>query len=1167
MSRVVSRFLIVVMATLLATGLISLRARAVHAATPTDAFFSEYIEGTSNNKALEIYNGTGAIVDLVAGQYTIQVYFNGSATAGTTITLTGSSLADGDVWIVADDNAAAPILAVADQVSTANFFNGDDAVVLRKGGVSGPILDVIGQIGLDPGTEWGTGLTSTTDNTLRRLATTCAGDTDGSNAFDPSSEWNGFTTDTFEGLGAHTANCGGGITLSVNDVSKNESTGSQVYDFTVSLSAAAGAGGVTFDIATADNTATVADNDYIAQSLTGQSIAAGNTTYTFSVIVNGDTKFESNETFFVNVTNVSGASIADGQGTGTLVNDDPATCGDEFTPIYEIQGSGLGAAITGNVTTEGVVVGDFEGSASVGGFYVQDELSDGDSETSDGIFVFTGNADTVSAGDRVRVTGFARERFPVTGTPFGQTALNGSNSNSSPVLAANILDCGTGSVAATDVTMPFASATFPERFEGMKVRFPQELVIAEYFNYDRFGEVVLALPLDGEQRPFTGTAKDEPGAAANARTSANLLRRITLDDNRSAGNPPVLRHPNGDAFSLTNRFRGGDIVENAVGVLGFDFNLYRVFPTGPADFTSVNGRDGEPEDVGGGLRVAVMNTLNFFLTLDYPSSMPALDNKCGPLQNVECRGADFGADPTPNTVDPIIDEEFPRQRAKLLEALAGLDADVLGLNELENTTGVDPLGDPEKGIVAGLNGMGVGPYDYVDTDVIGTDAIRVGLIFRSEVVKPVGDFEILTHEDDPRFDDSRSRPALAQTFEEIATGARFTVVVNHLKSKGDSGLLGPCTDSSPDNDVPDCDQGDGQSFWNVTRTNAAKALVDWIATDPTGSGDPDFLIMGDLNSYAMEDPIDAIKAGEDQAPGTSDDWTNLIAQYVGDDAYSFVFDGQSGYLDHALANPSIVSQVAGATEWHINADEPDILDYDVSFKPQAQDALFEVNQFRTSDHDPVLLGLDLINEAPTIEITAGSSCSGTGGTFEVSVDDNEVAAGDLTLSLEGNTNASLVTNVAFGGSGASRSVTVTVADKQIGTAMVTIGVNDGFQTATTTIAIQAGGDTNDAFVGTSDADLLLGNQGGDTLTGLGGADVLCGGQGADLISGGDDNDAVDGSQGTDVLSGGNGNDRLSGGQGDDALTGGAGADSFSGGPGSDVNADFNSGDGDTSDGT
>ena len=169
-------------------------------------------------------------------------------------------------------------------------------------------------------------------------------------------------------------------------------------------------------------------------------------------------------------------------------------CTASFTPIYAIQGSGLSAAITGMVTTKGVVVGDFEGSGSQSGFYIQDLTGDGDGATSDGIFVYTGSANLVSAGQVVRVTGYARERF-------SQTTLNGSNSNSSAVSAANIVPCGSGSVAPTDVTMPFADATYLERFEGMAVRFPQPLVISEYFNYDRFGEMVLALPVNHGRLP------------------------------------------------------------------------------------------------------------------------------------------------------------------------------------------------------------------------------------------------------------------------------------------------------------------------------------------------------------------------------------------------------------------------------------------------------------------------------------------------------------------------------------------------------------------------------------------------------------------------------------------------------------------------------------------
>ncbi len=884
--------------------------------------------------------------------------------------------------------------------------------------------------------------------------------------------------------------CPTGVNLSINDVSANEgNSGTTSFDLTVSLSGAAGTGGVTFDIATADNSATVADSDYVTNSLTGQTIPEGSSSYTFSVLVNGDGTEETDETFFVNITNVTGATVTDGQGQGTIINDDTDFCALSYTPVYQIQGSGASAAITGNVTTQGVVVGDFEGTASASGFYLQDLTGDSDTATSDGIFVFTGSANTVSAGDVVRVTGFARERF-------NQTTLNGTNSNTSPVT--DIINCGTGSVTAVDVNMPFASLTEPERFEGMLVRFPQSLVIAEYFNYDRFGELVLALPLAGESRPFTGTAIDEPGAPANARTLANSLRRITLDDAQSAQNPPALRHPNGATFTLANKFRGGDTVQNAAGVLGFDFSLYRIFPTGPADYTSVNPRPASPEPVGGTLRVAAMNTLNFFVTLDTTASDTG-PGPCGGNANLDCRGAD--ADQP---------DEFTRQRDKLLTALTGLDADIIGLNELENTPNVEPLAS----ITSGMPG-----YDYIDTGTIGTDAIKVGLIYRPAVVTPVGAFQTLDSNDDPRFIDTKSRPSLAQTFEVNATGARFTVVVNHLKSKG-----------SACNDVGDPDLLDGQANCSQTRRAAAEALVDWLATDPTGSGDPDFLIVGDLNSYAMEDAIDEIKAGSDDIASTTDDYTNLISHFHGAFAYSYTFDGQAGYLDHALANASMFAQVTGAADWHINSDEPDILDYDTTFKPPAQDALYEVDPYRTSDHDPVIVGLGL---APDL------TCNGLPATI-VGTTGNNVINGtngnDVIVGLGGNDtiNGGNGDDVICGGAG-----------------------NDTLN----------GGSGNDTLLGSYGLDILNGQNGVDTLDGGDGNDTLDGGNDPDTLSGGNGSDSLTGGSGNDSLNGGADNDTLAGNNGNDSLTGGAGADSFSGGSGVDINADFNAGQGDTSDGT
>lgn len=615
-------------------------------------------------------------------------------------------------------------------------------------------------------------------------------------------------------------------------------------------------------------------------------------------------------TYWVQVSNSLGSADS---ATATIEAID--FCALSFTPIYDIQGSGSSAAITGPVSTLGVVVGDYEGpnEVGIGGFYMQDATGDGNAATSDGIFVFTGTANTVSVGDLVRVTGFARERF-------NETAINGENNNNAAVAAANIVNCGTGSVAPVEVTLPTPDSSFLERYEGMLITLPQDLVISEYFNYDRFGEYVLALPLEGESRPYTPTSLETPGSPEYfARLDLNLRSRILIDDGLGTQNPASGNtHPNGLPFSLENSFRGGDVVSNFTGVLGFGFSNYRVQPTTYGDYTAVNPRDATPEDVGGRISVAAFNTLNYFLTLDYPTGS-SLDNACGPLQTLECRGADSDQP-----------DEFQRQRAKLLATLEGLDADVVGLIELENTTGVEPMAD----IVAGLGG----DYAFIDTGAIGTDAIKVGIIYKAGTVNPVGEYKILDSSVDPRFDSSRNRPALAQTFEEISTGARITVVVNHLKSKGSGCGAG---DDDPTNGAGNC---------NGTRTAAAEALIDWIASDPTDSGSANYMIIGDLNSYAKEQPIVVLEQGG---------FTNLIAEFQGPLAYSYVFDGQFGYLDYALSSESLTSQVTGVTEWHINADEVDLIDYDTSFKSPIQDSLFAPDAFRSADHDPVLVGLAL----------------------------------------------------------------------------------------------------------------------------------------------------------------------------------------------------------------
>ncbi|NJL95453.1 MAG: DUF11 domain-containing protein [Anaerolineae bacterium] len=247
------------------------------------------------------------------------------------------------------------------------------------------------------------------------------------------------------------------------------------------------------------------------------------------------------------------------------------------------------------------------------------------------------------------------------------------------------------------------------------------------------------------------------------------------------------------------------------------------------------------------------------------------------------------------------------------------------------------------------------------------------IIYRPAVVTPVGNFAVGT----PtafggvfrELDDYRA--PLAQTFRVNSTDDVFTVIVNHFKSKGSSA-----------GNAGDDDAGDGQGLANGTRTRASEDLLTWIGTDPTSSGDPDFLIIGDLNSYAQEDPIEVLEAAG---------YVNLIRQFGGVYAYSYTFSGQIGYLDHALASPSLAPQVTGTTEWHINADEPgDVVDYDQSFKPTDVEGIYEANAFGSSDHDPVLVGLfgPRVVEVPA-EVAQGGS--GQAGAPQIGVFDPAIS--------------------------------------------------------------------------------------------------------------------------------------------------------------------------------
>lgn len=686
----------------------------------------------------------------------------------------------------------------------------------------------------------------------------------------------------------------------------------------------------------------------------------------------------------------------------------PPACTTTAATVGSVQGTGDISPVAGQtVTVRGTVVADYEGpQPALRGFYLQD-AGDGDPATSDGIFVFQNTTDAVTNGAVVQVTGPASE-FQ------GQTQI-------APP-AGGVQLCGTqGTVVPADITLPRASATDLEPFEGMLVRLAQTATVTESFQLGRFGQVVLSS--GGKLYQPTSLFPASNQAAVQAQQVANNLNRLILDDATQAQNPdPIVFGRVGQPLSAGNTLRGGDTVTGAVGVLTYTWagnaasgNAYRLRPVGAlggtAVFEPVNPRPTAPPAVGdGGLRVANANLLNFFNTFSgctFGVGGAAAD----------CRGAG----------DAV---EYERQLAKEVDSITFLDADVVGIQEVEND-GYGP-GSATQALTDALNAKdGAGAWAFVDPDaatgvlnVAGDDAIKAGLLYRTAAVTPVPGATFV----DQAGDLFERRP-VAQTFATTA-GGRVTVVANHFKSKG-------CGTGAP----ADLDQGDGQGCFNARRTAQAAELARWLDEDVVpAADDPDVLIVGDLNSYAGEDPIAVLEAAG---------YVNLPRVFGGAAAYSYVFDGQWGYLDHALASPSLRAQVTGAGDAHHNADEPTVLDYNTDFKSPAQiAALYAPDRFRTSDHDPVLVGIELVpdtNDAPVLAPVPAQAVR-WGNVLTVGVSASDADGDLLTYSLV-DAPAGATIDPATG------VVTFAPSSSQVGALTLTAAVSDGELTVTTPVAV------------------------------------------------------------------------------------------------------------------
>ncbi|HEU4807390.1 MAG TPA: ExeM/NucH family extracellular endonuclease [Homoserinimonas sp.] len=583
----------------------------------------------------------------------------------------------------------------------------------------------------------------------------------------------------------------------------------------------------------------------------------------------------------------------------------------------ETQGAGGASPLAGTtVTVEGIVTADHRGASGYRGIFVQALGSGGAADAtpgaSDGVFVYLNNANpAVVIGDQVTATGVVTEYF-------GQTQLGAGATPAVVELvtpAAEVPAEQQVSAAALADTVVGADR---EAFEGMLVAPAGAYKVSSSHQLHNFG----TLWLNAGANAVKSTETTDAGADANAIAAANRANRILLDDGYNIqitnGSHPGTQ----PYFSTDTIVRGGDTVVWPANpyVLGYGFDDWRLQPTIPINdaspaeykptFDATNPRPGSAPAVGGDYAVGSFNVFNYFTTLT--------------SENSDARGADNAAD-------------FAIQQAKIVAAINALGADVVALQEIENSIKLgEPADEALADLVAALNAAaGSAVWDYVRTpaalhNAAITDFITNAIIFKTDAVHTVG--ESFTQVDETVWDIARE--PIAQTFEAVSTGKVFTVVANHFKSKSGSGA----------------EPADGQGHFNAERVEQAgslAALVDTIAADPEKS--EDVFLVGDFNAYAQEDPIQVF---------TDAGYVDLVPTHT-DGQYTYTFDGELGSLDHVIATPSAAAYVTGAGVWSINSPEWSDRGYEF-------DSANASTVFRSSDHDPIKVGVSA--ELAPIEI-------------------------------------------------------------------------------------------------------------------------------------------------------------------------------------------------------
>lgn len=582
-----------------------------------------------------------------------------------------------------------------------------------------------------------------------------------------------------------------------------------------------------------------------------------------------------------------------------------------FDLISSIQGNtAQSPKLNQKVYVEAIVTYVSQGTGGFGGFFVQEEDADADTDatTSEGLWI--PSLSPVALGDLVRISGTVVETYGLT------------------QLSAPIVVQVSSHHHLPKITTIYMPSSALESYENMLVKVASRMTVSENYNLGRYGELTLSSggrmytptqlvdvnDLDPDGNNYTGALNL---SAVLALKYSYLQRKLILDDGSD------LELPNPIPFlDINHTMRSGSYTDSILGIFYYDFGNYRINAMAPIHWVYNPRPLGPPVLEGSNIKVASFNVENLFNGQDGDFSTS--------------RGATTEA-------------EFVRQIAKTARAISLLRADVLGLLELEN----DGFG-PKSAIKALVDSVNALSSDYhyemivspsrhpnlAAKGLLGTDAIKAGLIYNTLRVTAVGDYML---DDDTLV---HNRIPLAQQFRLNNSNASFVAVINHFKSKGCSGATNL-----------DLDQDDGQSCFNARRKVQADSLYSFVQEVIASTQDEDVVILGDLNAYMQEDPIDLLR------------YRGMVSLFNDDSAYSYVYMGETGALDHALATPNLAKQLTEAYKWHINCDEPVILNYAykdaASHKNKTVD-LYEKSPYRTSDHDPVVLGFDLKEDVVTV---------------------------------------------------------------------------------------------------------------------------------------------------------------------------------------------------------